>query len=310
MRLFFATDVHGSDTCWVKFLRAAENLKVDALVLGGDIVGKMIVPIATEDGRRYTYSLHNRTRTVQASDLDRTCKEVSRSGFYPYVCSAVQLDDLRSGEAQIDQLFQQLSCDRLQKWLDMASELLPASVRLLVSPGNDDPLYIDPILEGHSRNEYPEGVSIQLGEYEMITCGWVNPTPWHTEREESEEQLAERLERLFNLTTGTDRVIANLHVPPFDSGIDRAPALDANMRPVGTFSGVKMKGAGSTAVRSAIERHAPILALHGHIHESPGQVRLGKTLCINPGSEYGEGILRGVLVVLDGSKVQVHILQK
>jgi Icc-related predicted phosphoesterase len=60
---------------------------------------------------------------------------------------------------------------------------------------------------------------------------------------------------------------------------------------------------GSTAVRAAIEEHQPLLSLHGHIHESGGAVRIGRTLAINAGSEYGEGVLRGVLVTVGGGKV-------
>ena len=46
--------------------------------------------------------------------------------------------------------------------------------------------------------------------------------------------------------------------------------------------------AGSTAVRASIEKHQPLVGLHGHIHESKGFVTLGRTLCLNPGSEYGK----------------------
>jgi Icc-related predicted phosphoesterase len=67
-----------------------------------------------------------------------------------------------------------------------------------------------------------------------------------------------------------------------------------------------MFGAGSASVRHAIEIHQPLLGLHGHIHESPGAVKLGRTLCINPGSEYGEGVLRGCLVNIANGKIDSY----
>ena len=63
-----------------------------------------------------------------------------------------------------------------------------------------------------------------------------------------------------------------------------------------------ISGVGSSAVRASIEAHQPLLALHGHIHESRGQVRLGRTVSLNPGSEYAEGVLRGVIVTLSRRK--------
>ncbi len=61
-------------------------------------------------------------------------------------------------------------------------------------------------------------------------------------------------------------------------------------------------------MRAAIEKYKPLLGLHGHVHESKGFVNIGSTLCINPGSEYGEGILRGVIVELGDGKVKNYLL--
>ncbi len=68
-----------------------------------------------------------------------------------------------------------------------------------------------------------------------------------------------------------------------------------------------MVSVGAVAVRNAIEKYKPLLGLHGHIHESKASEHLGRTLILNPGSEYGEGILRGVLVDLDDKKIQSHL---
>jgi Icc-related predicted phosphoesterase len=71
---------------------------------------------------------------------------------------------------------------------------------------------------------------------------------------------------------------------------------------------IVLKPAGSTAVRKFIEQVQPLVALHGHIHESAGHVRIGRTLCINAGSEYTEGIVKAALINLEDGKVKGHML--
>ncbi|MCL6544390.1 MAG: nickel-dependent hydrogenase large subunit, partial [Bryobacteraceae bacterium] len=48
-RIFFSTDIHGSDVCFRKFLSCAKHLQADALILGGDLTGKMVVPIVYDE---------------------------------------------------------------------------------------------------------------------------------------------------------------------------------------------------------------------------------------------------------------------
>ena len=44
LRIFFATDVHGSERCFRKFLAAATVYEAEVLLLGGDVAGKGLVP--------------------------------------------------------------------------------------------------------------------------------------------------------------------------------------------------------------------------------------------------------------------------
>jgi Icc-related predicted phosphoesterase len=74
------------------------------------------------------------------------------------------------------------------------------------------------------------------------------------------------------------------------------------------MGGIEPAAVGSTAVREAIERHQPVLSLHGHVHESRGTAKIGRTLAINPGSEYNQGLLRGAIVQLNKGKVKMHQL--
>ncbi|MDG6921929.1 MAG: metallophosphoesterase, partial [Nitrososphaerota archaeon] len=102
--------------------------------------------------------------------------------------------------------------------------------------------------------------------------------------------------------------IFSLHVPPFDSGIDAAPQIAENFKVVIKGGQPIMIPVGSTAVREAINQYKPLVGLHGHIHESRGIYKLGKTVCINPGSEYAQGILRGAIVDLEDNKLADYLL--
>jgi Icc-related predicted phosphoesterase len=145
----------------------------------------------------------------------------------------------------------------------------------------------------------------------MISQGFSTPTPWRTPREVSDEQLGTMIDRMIAQVSDLSRCIFNFHDPPNDSTLDTCPMLDWNTDPptqIVKAGQVVLFGAGSQSVRRAIEAHQPVLGLHGHIHESPGAIHIGRTLCVNPGSEYGEGILRGCLVNLANGKVESYQL--
>src|SRR5262245_65628184 len=52
-RLFFASDFHGSQRIFRKFLNAAKHYAADVLVMGGDVVGKLAIPVIREGKDRY-----------------------------------------------------------------------------------------------------------------------------------------------------------------------------------------------------------------------------------------------------------------
>jgi Icc-related predicted phosphoesterase len=140
----------------------------------------------------------------------------------------------------------------------------------------------------------------------MISTGWANRTPWKTDREMDEDDLEKKLEEMATQVPDFESCVFNMHCPAHGSGLDEAAELDEQMRP--KYAGHVLANVGSTAVRSMIERHQPPLALFGHIHEGRGIARIGKTLCINPGSSYEQGILLGARIDFDGSKVVSHTL--
>jgi Icc-related predicted phosphoesterase len=191
--------------------------------------------------------------------------------------------------------------DGVERWMNMAEEKLAGSgVRLFVCPGNDDEMEVDDVVRKSDMVQLGEGQMVEIDGFSMISTGWSNHTPWNTHREETEEKLGERIEAMAKQITDPSRAIFNLHCPPYKSGLDEAPAIDADLRLL--HGGRALRPVGSTAVREAIEKHQPLLSLHGHIHESKGAIKIGKTLSINPGSSYEEGMLMGAIIQLDPKK--------
>ena len=296
MKIFFATDIHGSEICWKKFLNAAAFYKADLVVLGGDVTGKIMVPIVAYPGHWEVTVRGERLRLESREEVLRVSQQLRDRGSYPAIVTRDELNQLSSQEA-IDQRFNAEMTHSLDRWLDMADgKLRGGAVPCILNGGNDDIFEIDPILESSPSVTFAEGKVIDLAGsgYTMISMGYTNPTPWDTHREAPEEQLTARINHIAARVPDMSRTIFNFHAPPYGTGLDEAPELDATMRP--THGGAVMKPVGSTAVRDAILKYQPPLSVHGHIHESRGVAKLGKTLTVNPGSSYGDGVLQAALL--------------
>ncbi|QYJ16971.1 hypothetical protein Rxycam_02808 [Rubrobacter xylanophilus DSM 9941] len=302
VRVFFATDIHGSETCWRKFLNAGGHYEADVLVLGGDMTGKALVPIVEEGGRWRATLLENRYEFEGEDEVGEFEEAVRRRGYYPFRTTPEELAELEADERKREELFHEKMLGRIERWMRMADERLDGSVRCLVCPGNDDQFEVDEIVRAARRVELAEGRVVEFGDgYQMISTGWSNRTPWDTYREEDEEVLEERLRRMTEeLGSPPEKTVYNLHCPPYGSGLDEAPEITPDMRP--KDAGRSTVPVGSKAVRRIIEEGQPALSLHGHIHEARGSTRIGRTLCINPGSSYEQGQLLGAVVDLDGGK--------
>src|SRR3984957_17107274 len=304
MKSFFATDIHGSEICWKKFLNAAAFYKADMVVLGGDVTGKIMVPIVAYNGYWEVTVRGERMRLDSREELLKVDQQLRDRGSYPAIVTREELDQLNSQDA-ITNRFNAEMTRSLDRWLDMADGKLRGSIPCILNGGNDDIFEIDPILEAAPSVTLAEGKVIDLAGsgYTMISMGYTNPTPWDTHREAPEEELAARIDAIAAQVPDMNRAIFNFHAPPYGTGLDEAPALDATMRP--THGGAVMKAVGSTAVRDAIKKHQPLLSVHGHIHESRGIKRMGRTMAINPGSVYGDGVLQGAVIDLDPKKGKV-----
>ncbi len=299
-RAFFVTDIHASDRCFRKFLNAARVYGCDVLIMGGDMTGKMLVPIVDHGGGHWSTRVFDRYREFGEAELGAVRKLIADAGYYAYETTVDGVRGLEQSPAAVDAVFRQRITETVEGWLRLAEERLNGSdVLCFMAPGNDDPPFVDDLLRTSSRVINPEGRLVELpGGFPMISVGYSNPTPWDSPRELPEDRLLQLIQREAGKVSDLTRAIFNLHVPPKDTPIDQAVLVDAELRPVIKAGVPAIAGVGSSAVRTSIERYQPMLGLHGHIHESRGEARLGRTVCLNPGSEYSEGVLRGVIVTL------------
>jgi Icc-related predicted phosphoesterase len=307
-RILFATDVHGSERCFRKFLNAAPFYGVDYLILGGDITGKMMVPIVRKANGTYEC----RYGDAVYSDLDKAGVEELKGrirgfGHYAATVEEDQLTELQTEEYR-DRIFREVVRQSVENWVALAEERLRGTnVRCFMAPGNDDFLSIDPALQSSDIVEFAENRLLQLDdEHEMITTGYSNPTPWDTERELPEDELRKRIDGMATGAGNPENLIAVLHPPPYRSGLDDAPELNENLEMALSATGVSMSPIGSTAVREFIEQTQPLLGLHGHVHEGRGAMNIGRTLCLNPGSSYTEGILSAAIIEFGHGQVLTH----
>ena len=308
MRLFYATDVHGSDRCFTKFVNAGAFYGADAVLLGGDITGKAIVPLVAENGARRGVFLGEEVRASSEEELAALEKKIANTGYYAWCCTREEEQAVRADDSARSELFLRLIIERVERWVTLAEERLgPAGIACLVNAGNDDPHEIDPVLDASDHVQFLEGRVVALPDgTQVASCGYANPTPWDCPRDVAEDELRRRLEDVVAELEDPERSIVNFHCPPYDTGIDQGPKLSADMRLRSGAGGVEMHPVGSIACRDVILEHRPVIGLHGHLHESRGTYKLGPTVGLNPGSEYNEGILRGALIEIEKGKLKSH----
>jgi Icc-related predicted phosphoesterase len=301
MRIFFATDIHGSEVCWRKFLNAGKFHKADVLIMGGDMTGKAMVPIIA-NGATWDLELQGQPYRLTSDDeLGAMEKRISDRGYYPVRLTRDEVDAWATDAELVDTRFKAEMMANVERWMALADERLAGTgIRCIVSPANDDIFELDPIIDRAAIVELGEANTIALDGFTLVSTGYANPTPWNTYRELPEPELRARIDGLVAEVSDPHRAIFNFHPPPYGSNLDNAPKLDADMNYVS--GGQALIPVGSRAVREAILEYGPPLSLHGHIHEGKGAVKLGSTLAVNPGSSYEDGILQAAIVDLDTKK--------
>jgi Icc-related predicted phosphoesterase len=304
MRIFFATDIHGSDVCWRKFLNAGAFHKADVLIMGGDMTGKAMVPI-TGSGSKWRVTLQEQEHALDGEDAVAAMeKRIHDRGYYPIRLEPDEMAAWQADPDKVDARFKHEMVSQVQRWMDLADERLAGkSIRCIVSPANDDIFEVDSIIAAAKEVELGESNLIDLDGFSMVSTGWANPTPWNTFRELPEDQLRQRIDKLVAEVADPKRSIFNFHAPPYGSNLDNAPKIGEDMRYVS--GGQALIPVGSHAIRDAILEYQPALSLHGHIHEGRGAVKLGRTLAVNPGSTYEDGVLQAAIVDLDPKKGEV-----
>lgn len=309
MKIFFTSDVHGSEKTFMKFLNSGKFYKADVQILGGDITGKVVVPIFAEANGKYQVHFQGGDYVLtQENEVLSMEKQIHDAGFYSFRAKPEEVEKINASPAAKDALFEKLMVERLTRWMQIADERLSGTnIQCYVMAGNDDAHIVDSVLNGAKAVVNPEGRVVEVTDHlEMVSSGYSNMTPWKCPRDVSEEELAKRIEDMTCMVKDFSKCIFNLHCPPYGTNIDQAPLLDEKLQPKMGPSGMQMEPVGSKAVKDAIEKHQPLLGLHGHIHESRGVCKINKTLCINPGSEYGEGILRGALISIKNDRVESY----
>jgi uncharacterized protein len=296
VKIFFVTDLHGSEICWKKFLNAGSFYGADVVILGGDVTGKAMVPIVQRANGTWEASLQDHRQTLESEEaIVEFEKRVMNRGYYPIRVSDQEYVAMQEDEVVVDKRFTE-------------EKLAGSGIRVVACPANDDMFEIDDVLSTARVVETgDEEHPIQLGDFTMVSMGWTNPTPWHTFREAEEPELAKRIDRALAAASDPETTIFNFHAPPYGSKLDDAPALNEDLSYVS--GGQAIRPVGSTSVRDAIKGFQPLLSLHGHIHESKGSARIGTTLALNPGSSYEEGILQAAVVTIDEKKRKVKNYQ-
>ena len=306
-RIFFTSDLHGSNAVFMKFLNAAKFYKADAVIVGGDITGKMIVPVLQmPGGKQKALYLNSETILSTVEEVTKFKKLIHSAGLYFYETNEEEMRKLKEDHEMLEALFVKLMVGRIEEWVNIADEKLRGTqVQCFMQPGNDDRYEIDDALKRSQRIIDPEGTVQQIGSHEMISTGHANITPWHCPRDLEEAELESLVRDMAAKLTKPSNALFCIHVPPYKSLLDIAPILDKDLKPrMDAAGGFENAPVGSTAVRKVIEEYQPLMGLHGHIHESRGASKIGRTLCVNPGSEYGEGILRGVVIDLEEERVK------
>jgi Icc-related predicted phosphoesterase len=305
IKIFFVTDLHGSNVCYRKFLNALKVYNVDVGILLGDLTGKMLIPLIDKPGGGWmTTFMGQQTEVGTQEELDKLKKTIEMVGYYWVHLSHDEFDSYKADKQKLDTLFNQLMLQRMKQWITLADERLAGSTyKVYMAAGNDDHMEVDDVIEDSSVIVNCNNKVVMVGENEMVTFCWTNPTPWDTPREKPDEQLEPMLEQLVGKIKDMPNAIFNFHAPPYGSSLDLAPELTKNL----IQAADRKIHVGSRAVANIINKYHPLLGLHGHIHESRGVQKMGRTTIINPGSEYSEGVLKGVIIVLEKNKVKDYI---
>lgn len=310
IRVFFSTDVHGSTALIKKLIRVPSTYKVDVLMVCGDLTGKVLVPlIENNDGTYESHYLKGKIILSTQNEIEAYEKRVSATGAYPYRCTWEEVEEFQDNQQKVHETMLKAIITRMNQWMELlTSKIDTKTIETIVMPGNDDSFEVDSIIKFYENDGiiYPLNKVVDIGEFEMVSLDYVNYTPWNTPRETSEKDLMKKIEKLASMVSIPSKTIFNFHPPPYNTRLDLAPKLTKDLKVVTTMGRPEMIHVGSKAVKTVIKEYQPLLGLHGHIHESFADQRIGTTPILNPGSEYESGLLRGFIIELISEGVKKY----
>jgi uncharacterized protein len=303
LKIFFVSDIHGSQTCFRKLVNAGKFYGADVLMMGGDLAGKELVPVVS---RGSSWSARFRGAEFTMDSLEEVAefeRRIAAVGPYTIRTDPGFVQQLGADQQLVEDTLRRLILERTEEWIALAAQRLEGTGRrLLIGLGNDDFEEMIPYLSLGPVSYAPDGL-LELDGFNLVSVGWSNITPWRTNRECPEDGLADKLKAVHE-SADPARTIFNVHVPPYDSGLDLAPRLDDSLQIQLVGGEPDMVPVGSTAVAESISAYQPLLSLHGHIHEGRGVTRNGRTAVVNPGSEYDQATLLGALIEVKPGKVK------
>jgi uncharacterized protein len=302
VKIFFVSDIHGSETCFRKLVNAGRFYAVDVLIMGGDLAGKELVPLVRR-GSGFEARFRGADFRLDVDEAVAFERRVAAVGAYALRTDEDFVAALGADPGLADRTLERLIVERVEAWVELAAERLDGTgIRMLLGLGNDD---FDELIPHLSRGpvSYAAEAPVDLGGFELVSLGWSNPTPWRTNRECSEEELAAKL-AIVDEAQDPSRTIFNIHVPPYDCGLDIVPRLDESLTVQLVGGQPDLVPVGSTAVAEAIAAYQPLLSLHGHVHQGRGSTRIGRTVVVNPGSEYDDASLLGALIEIKPNNVK------
>lgn len=306
-KIFFAVDVHGATGLWKKWLRAPEFFGVDVLMLCGDLTGKAMVPLV-EDKGGYIFSYYGRKQLLRTEkDVKKIEEQLSLGGLYVVKMTQEEVNKLSNDKHYLDEVMRQQIVQRMKEWMELLINRIDLrKTAVMAMPGNDDDFAIDEVIKEYQGAGvlWPLDHPVEIAGIQIASVPYTNPTPWNTARETDEEKLAELIEAQVQQLENPSISIFNFHAPPYGTRLDLAAELKPDLSPVMGPGGVNMIHVGSKAVREALHKYKPLIGLHGHIHESAGTDHVDGVPVVNPGSEYGENILRGIIIQTAGTKIE------
>lgn len=274
--------------------------EVDVMMLCGDLTGKMLVPLVKQEDGYYTDYFGAPKVLKTEEEVANIERILEGSGIYPFRTTWNEVRQLQDDSKKVERMTNEAIKRRMTEWIELLlREVDTRKVKALVMPGNDDIFDVDEIIRNYEDKGiiYPLEKVVEINGFEVISYDHVNPSPWDTPREASEDQIAKAVEKQISKLSNVKKAIFNFHCPPYGTQLDLAPELDKTLKPVMRGGQVNIH-VGSKAIRAALLKHKPMLGLHGHIHESTAAVSLEGVPIFNPGSEYGEGVLRGFVIEL------------